>query len=485
MPGLYSALYGQPEFDWMFYSHTPNACKLAGDSGCFTTRGKMLGGSSAINSMIYARGFPADFNSWAASGNPGWDWNNVLPYFKKYEGNKDPEYVAYDNGYYHNANGPVKIKKAPLPPYSQFLADHFKEAGAPFIPDVNANWTLGYSVLQSTAYNGVRSSTAQEYLAPNKNRTNLHVVKHAFVTKVLINQNNKAYGVEFTITRNGKKYNAKAFAKLEVIVSAGTIQSPQLLMRSGIGPIGELKKCNIIPKAFLPVGENYIDHLTAIFIFKYNYTTPVLPLELITINSVFQYVTEKQGPFASVPFLSAYINTKNVSNLPDIQNSFLQFPMGTASQIQSTNTYANFPKLNPVVINANKEHAISILTIAILQPKSRGYIRISDCCECEKPYIYSGYLTDPEDQATMVRGIKNYLKLIESPALQKIGMEFVRPPLPECDPKYPSDEYWYCYMKYVTVSGSHMVGTGAMGSVVDSRLKVKYVKGLREIDAAM
>lgn len=346
----------------------------------------MLGGSSATNFMVFTRGFSADFDAW---GDTEWSWNKVLPYFKKYEGNEDPEYVAYDNGYYHNANGPVKIQKPTLPPYSQYFADALKAVGAPFIPDLNANWTLGYTICQSTVAYGIRSSTAQEYLSPNRNRKNLYVIKNAYADRILIDKNNRAYGVEFTYKRNGKKHKLKALAKREVIVSAGTILSPPLLMRAGIGPISELKRCNIMPRSILPVGDNYSDHLMTYTVFKYNYTTPVLSPELVTLNNLFQYVTEKKGPFSAVPYISGYVDSTNSTNLPDIQFFFLQLPMGTpATEIQSFNIYTDFPKLNSVMLNANKEHALSILALTLLQPKSRGYIRMPQNCESHKPYIY-------------------------------------------------------------------------------------------------
>lgn len=455
----------------------------------------MLGGCSSSSFMVYVRGRPIDFDAWASLGNPGWDWNNVLPYLKKFEGNMDPEFVKLANGYYHNANGPVKIHQNPLPAYSQFLADTFKAAGAEFIPDVNANWSLGYAIMQSTSYNGIRSSTAQAYLIPAKDRSNLHIIKHAYANRIRIDGNNKVTGVEFTYGKNNRKY--KANVRKEAIISAGAIQSPPLMMRSGIGPRNELEKCNITAKVNLPVGKNYIDHVLIDLIFKYNLPAALTPPppsspDLDTLNSIFQYVTVKQGPFAIVPYLGAYAVSTNSSssgsssNEPDLQYFFTQFPPATpANQIDGFNVFTDFPQLNPIIIDANRKHAISIVEVALLQPKSRGQITISDCCECEKPTIHSNYLTHPADQATIVRGIQKFMRFSQSAALRKIGMKFVRPPLNECDDKYPSDEYWYCYIKYVSTAGSHMIGTGALGTVVNPRLRVKKIKGLRQIDAGM
>lgn len=493
MPGLFLSLYQQPTVDWMHYSQSLDACRLAGNRGCFISRAKMLGGCSSSNFMNYVRGRPIDFNAWAALGNPGWDWNGVLPFFKKFEGNMDPEYIELANGDYHTANGPVKIHQSPLPPYSQFLADTFEAAGAEFIPDVNANWSLGYTILQKTSYNGVRSSTAQAYLIPAKNRPNLHIIKYAYANRIQIDGNNEVTGVEFTYGKNNRKYQANV--KKEAIISAGSIQSPPLLMRSGIGPRDELKKCNITSRANLPVGKNYIDHIFLVLIFKYNLPATLTPPvasspESDTLNSIFQYVTVKQGPFAIVPYLGAYAISTNSSssssNEPDLQYFFTQFPPATpANQIESFNLFTDFPQLNPILIDANRKHAISIVDVALLQPKSRGQITISDCCECDKPSIHSNYLTHPADKATIVRGIKKFMRFSRSAALRKISMDFVRPPLDECDAKYPSDEYWYCYIKYLSTAGSHMIGTSALGTVVDPRLRVKKIKGLRQIDAGM
>ncbi|XP_055302507.1 glucose dehydrogenase [FAD, quinone]-like [Sitodiplosis mosellana] len=478
------------KIDWKFYGNSTSACKLAGDRGCYLPRGKMLGGTSSMSHMVYERGIPEDFNEWAALGKPGWDYESVLAYFKKFEGNQNQPFVAYDNGRYHNAFGPFKVESVPLLPIEDAYVDAVKAARAQFVSDVNADKYLGYTVSQATSFNGTRSSSASAFLTPARHRNNLHVIKHAFVRKVLINRNNEAYGVEFTI-KGGHKM--KAYSRKEVIVSAGVIQSPPLLMRSGIGPKQHLEKRKIPCKANLAVGENYIDHVFIPMIFTLNIsTTPLSPLA--DLDGLYQYLVHNSGPLAARSILSAYLST-NGSSSPDIQLYMAGFPRGYSETVLT-----DFIKLTDFedvlaadVIKMNKQYDTFAVLVTLIKPKSRGMIRLKKkCSTCKRPDIYVNYLTDPEDRATVIRAIKGQLVLANTPSLQKINAKFIPVPIPECDSlDNQSDAYLDCYITYVSFSGTHQVGTSKMGgstdpkAVVDPQLRVYKTKQLRQIDAGV
>lgn len=312
------------EIDWQFYTESNDSCLGQTTQGCFWPRGKVLGGSSTINYMLYVRGNPADFNRWSELGNVGWDYENVLPYFKKLELNHHEDFVNYKNGKYHSADGLQNIDffaTDGTESQRELLLKAAIEAGNPHIDDINADIGLGYLNLQGFHYDGFRQSAAKSYLVPAKKRRNLHVIKNAMAQKVLIDENNKAYGVEFLY--NGNK-NFKAIAKKEVIVSCGSVMSPHLLMLSGIGPKEQLEPLGIEVKSDLAVGKNLIDHpgVTLWFRFDPTSTSPLNVLETVT-----QYITTRTGYLSSIGAtqFSGFINTVNGTGAPDFQLQFFYF----------------------------------------------------------------------------------------------------------------------------------------------------------------
>lgn len=475
------------QVDWQFYAQSSSACKLAPGGTCYLPRGRMLGGSSSINFMFFVRGVEDDYNEWAQLGNSGWDYESVLPYFRKFEGNENKKIVAYANGRYHGATGPLKIASTPISDIDGEIAELLAKSGIQFIPDLNADQKLGHAFIQLFASNGRRSSSASGYLTPARNRPNLHVIKQAYVNKILLNDNNEAYGVELEYKG---QYKLKVYSKKEVIVSAGAIQSPTLLMRSGIGPQKHLETQKITCKADLYVGDNYIDHVYVPMPFVLTINQTPLPLTY-TMNSLLQYVLSRSGPLAAPTFISAHINTVNGTGAPDIQLSYGNFPRGTPRiMLTGFMKFTNFEQLNDVFLNLNSQYDNSIVLITLLKPKSRGFIRLNECKKCSEATINSNYLTDPSDRETVMRAIKYVLSTYTSAAFKKRGASLIRIPIPECDKlEYLSDSYWDCYMTYFSIAGSHQVGTSKMGTdpraVVDSRLRVYKTKRLRQIDAGV
>lgn len=523
IPAYFAEMARTPSVDWIFHTYSDTACLLAKDKACYLPRGKlnilnwyfqivefnkfnnaisfslifpgkMLGGSSAMNFMFYVRGNSDNYNDWAALGNKGWDYESILPYMKKYEGNQNASFVAYDHGKYHSANGPIKVNSTPLGPVDQAIVDALQESGIKLIPDINADKKLGHLVLQQTAF-GRRSSTASSFLIPARNRTNLDIIKKAYVNKILLNDKNQAYGVEFTYDN---QYNWTAYTNKEVIVSCGTVQSPPLLMRSGIGPKSELKKRKIPVKVDLPVGQNFIDHTYVPLFYTFNVSTEAQSPQT-TLDQLYQYAAYQTGPLASIVFLDAHMNSYNPTALngasPDIQLFYSNSARGSggfAGVAKFTSYMDNLQEL----IEYNNEADVSSLFFTLIQPKSRGNITLQDCeyllnsTSCQDFKINAKYLHEESDRETFLRIIKYYTALLDSKPFQKINATFYQFPIPACDKyKVKSDDYWRCYIQQTTIPGSHMVGTNQMGvgpgAVVDPRLKVYNVTGLREIDAGM
>lgn len=449
-------------------------------------RGKMLGGTSSINSMNFIRGVPQDFDAWAEAGLEGWSYEDVLPYFKKYEGNQNEKFVAKDDGRYHSSTGPVKISSGPILKIDQTIMSLLNESGFEYFEDINAEKKCpGYTLLQKYSSGIQRSGAAYSFLAPAKDRKNLHVMKHAYVDRVLLDENNVAYGVE--ITYKGE-HKMRVNCTKEVIASAGAIQSPTLLMRSGIGPKEHLKERGIPCKADLPVGENFMDHLDTFLLFKYNNITSKPISELAMVDAFYRFLLFQGNSLGSAGVLIAEVDTTNSSDVPDVQFGFSNIPQGYPKEImEPTNMYTGLGSLNNFMVEANKDSAILFLWVTGLKPKSKGFIRLNETLQEE---ITSNFLTDASDRETLVRGINYFLTLTKSEAFQRAGTELLRFDLDECDElEYLSDEYWECYIKCVSNSIGHQVGTSKMGtdskSVVDSKLRVYKTERLRQIDCGM
>lgn len=345
---------------------------------------------------------------------------------------------------------------------------------------------------------GVRSSSARAYLYRLEDRPNLYVIKNAYATKVLINKEKVAYGVEFIL--DGKR-TMTAYATKEVIVSAGAIKTPPLLMRSGVGPRSLLERNDIPCKSDLAVGENLINHVYMRFQFTYNVSpTPLSPLFLL--DSLYQYATTKSGPFGPFSLFTAFLDTNNdeddyftatTNGSPDIEVYYYTIPRGATSMVESVNTFSATEKLNEQMIAAIQDSDILVLNLSFLKPKSRGVIELKKVkgSESQDSIIYSNYLGEPEDRATVLKAVKRHMDLMKSPAFEQIGLKFLRPDLPECDQFKDELDYLACHIKWCSSDGTHPHGTCKMApktdpkAVVDERLRVYGVAGLRVIDMSV
>ncbi|KAG8178922.1 hypothetical protein JTE90_014128 [Oedothorax gibbosus] len=415
-------------------------------------RGRALGGSSILNAMLYTRGNMRNYNDWATQGAEGWSEEDVKKYFLKLEDNRDQEYLA--NGY-HAQGGPISVEK---PKYSGETKHPIQEAAEQMgyqVVDVNGPTQTGFYDYQLTIRNGQRCSTAKAYLVPAENRTNLDVLTNAFVTKILF-EHNRAIGVQFEYKN---KLNTVKSSK-EVIVSGGAINTPQLLMLSGIGPKKVLNKLSIPLLKDLPVGENLQDHYAVALAFSINFSIAKPSQKLSDPVNIEEYINFRTGPLSSV-------------------TSWLAFLEGNTNEALDT----EFPEfelyLGDVDVSSFKAYNL----------KSDVYNEVNPY---DSPIIDPNYFGDPEDRKDIVEGLKVCHSIGTSAPLKKIGSKRFEIPHPECK-EHPidSDKYYDCLTRSFILTSYHPVGTAKMGSpddpttVVDPLLRVKGIEGLRIIDASV
>lgn len=492
IPGWYFAMQSTLA-DWDYHVEESETSCRGFRHGCHWPRGKMLGGSHGINAMVYFRGNPADYDNWADMGNPTWDWESVLKYFKKSESNQNVSFVNYQNGKYHGNDGPLSIDAYhTLNDSRQFILDAAREMGYEYLEDINADKYIGFGSVQGTIRNGERLTTAKAYLIPAKNRKNLDVIKHAHVTRVIIDDRNRATGVEFVYK---KIHQMEAHATREVIVSAGAINTPQLLMLSGIGMEHHLNQFKIPVKQNLAVGENLQDHVIVPLILSF----PGLSEEENIPNvadEFYNYLMHRSGPLGGIGLVSllGLVDTVNqTGQYPDIELQYFNFKAKSTKLEITLKEHIQFKEnIANGILKANAESETSILYVELLRPDSTGFVALKNLNPFDKPKIQPNYLGDQRDVDTLLRGIRFQQKLIVTKTFQKVGIEMVRLPLDDCDRMvYDSDEYWKCYMSYMASTVYHPMGTAKMGpkndpnAVVDSELKVYGVTGLRVIDASV
>lgn len=476
--------------DWQFGTEPQKACRIYG-KGCVWARGKMLGGSHGINAMLYIRGHDQDYDRWEALGNPTWNYETALKYFKKSEANKNASFVAHKNGKYHSDKGYLIVDTYGEPdPFGDVFIGAGKAFGYDYVEDWNREHLLGYGYAQGTIHKGRRQSVAKTFLGPAKDRPNLHVIKNAHVTRILFDDN-EAVGVEFIY--NG---TLKMVAKIrkEVILSAGAVSSPQLLMLSGIGPKKHLQHFNIPVKVDAAVGKNLQDHLSVVVFFEFHRSSPQQDSPADFLDSIYNYAIHNSGPMASlgVTDLVGFLNTQNGTGYPDIQLHFVVFKQNALD----LKDYLELQEMLDVTKNAlleqNKRSEIGVVYVILLNPQSIGKIELNSGSAADPPKIFANYFEHEDDMATLLRGVKQQVAMTETNTYREHEGEFLHLPIPDCDRfAFKSDDYFRCYIQHFSWTLYHPVGTSKMGpdsdsdAVVDHRLRVKGVKGLRQIDAGI
>ena len=427
----------------------------------FQPRGKTLGGSSSINAMLYVRGHKWDYDHWSNLGNKGWSYSEVLPYFRKAEHNE-----MFDDEF-HGQDGPLNVSKIrhENKPTKDFVESASKIYS--FNEDFNGSIQEGIGFYQTTQKNGKRCSAAKAYLVPILDRENLTVMTDTNVNKIII-ENKKAVGVE-CIDKDGKSFTIQA--DKEVLLSSGAFGSPQILLRSGVGPAEEIIKHGIDHKHELPgVGKNLQDHIDYLSVHKYN------SMELIgfSLKSIFykfpleilKYIFAKVGMFTStVAEAGGFIKSRQDIEIPDLQ---LHFAPAMVIDHGRTSVWG---------------HGLSC-HICLLRPKSRGEVTLNSSDPFEDPRIDPKFLSHPDDMKDMIAGYKKMMAILNTGPVSKYTSNHVQRPIDINDDKDIEQA-----IREDADTVYHPVGTCKMGSdemaVVNDSLKVHGIEGLRVIDASI
>ncbi|MBE2263005.1 MAG: choline dehydrogenase [Burkholderiaceae bacterium] len=427
----------------------------------YQPRGKVLGGSSSINAMIYIRGHKSDYDHWASLGNPGWRYDDLLPYFKRAENN---ERGADD---YHGTGGPLNVMdlRSPNPFNAHFIAAG-KQAGLPVSPDFNGAQFEGVGPYQVTHKNGERFSAAKGYLTPARSRANLQVITGAHTTRILM-EGKRAVGVEY---RQGAQTHVLR-ASREVLLCAGSLQSPQLLMLSGIGPAAELNKHGIPVVHDLPgVGQNLHDHVDVVQVYDAPEHKELFGISLAgivrAVKGIFEWRNHRSG-MLTTNFAEAggFFKSQPDEAVPDLQ---LHFVIGKLVDHGRKTAFG---------------HGYSC-HVCVLRPKSRGSLKLASADPMAAPLIDPNFLGDPDDLQRLVRGFKFMRSLMNQSALaSQGGRELASSAAAKTDAQIEA------FIRDHADTIYHPVGTCRMGpgpmDVVDAELRVHGIEGLRVVDASI
>jgi choline dehydrogenase len=428
-------------------------------------QGHVLGGGSSVNAMTYTRGVPADYAKWdEASGNAGWDWATMLPYFTKHEGNQRLNTAA------HGIDGPLKVSDPhhPICDASRAFVQTLQELGVGYATDVNSGRQEGVNIVQTTTYKGRRCSAVRAFLDPIRTDRRLTVKCNTTATR-LIFAGGRAVGVEFVDAR-GRTVET-AYADGEVILTAGAYASPKLLMLSGIGPAAHLAALGIATRVDLAgVGQNMQDHNSAALVASANTACGYFGEDrgLRMLKNGLQYLCFGSGPVASNSSeVMAFVRTAEAGAETDLQIYCM-------------------PAMTPTpLLSPPSGHGITLLA-NLIAPQSRGSIRLRSSDPAAAPIIEPNYLADPRDLRTLIAGLR-YLRTIAETAPMSRLIERVLAP----EPNIKSDAELGAYCKAVTTTNFHPVGSCRMGlesdpsAVLTPKLKVRGVEGLRIFDASM
>lgn len=465
IPGAYLKVHKSKD-DWGFWTEE-QAHVL--QRKIYLPRGKTLGGSSSTNAMAYVRGNPADYDGWAEQGNSGWSFNELLPYFKRSENHEQIDMM--DSGY-HSSSGELGVT---IPTRFQTpFVDGFIEAcaaiGIPKNIDYNGKMQEGASLVQSTIKNGKRESGATAFLKPALGRHNLIAITNARVDKIILEGKN-AVGVQYK--KGGK--TIQVYGQNEIILSAGTFKSPQLLMLSGIGALSELKNHGIdCIHELKGVGKNLQDHLFYPICAKSktqeginHYISPVNQ-----IKAAWNYFVNKKGVFCNSPLEGmAFFDLDQKGGKVNFQLHFSPISIGNQYGYDAYDLY-DYPRIDGFTILPT-----------LLHPKSRGTVSLSSSNPIEPPIIQPNFLKEKEDLDQLVKGGKLVFKIME----EKVMKNHIKVNgLPH---NRSSDDLLIEHIKKTLETVYHPVGTCKMGkdlmAVVDSNLKVHGIKSLRVVDASI
>ncbi|KAL9871580.1 glucose dehydrogenase [FAD, quinone] isoform 1-T1 [Glossina fuscipes fuscipes] len=493
---LLAAITLKTSYNWAYKTDpSPHSCLGLKDGVCYWHKGRGVGGSSLINFLLYSRGHYQDFDLWSKLGNKGWSYNEVLPYFKRSE---HFEIEKLKNSRFHGYTGPLNVSYATYK--SRILNAFFKwgvEMGYNVI-DVNAGQLSGFGKPQATLRNGKRCSTSKAFLQPIINRKNFHLSVRSRVTKIIFKnslENNKlvALGVEFV--KNNKRFMIKV--SQEVILSAGSVASPQLLLLSGIGPAENLRECGVPILNELQVGYNLQDHVVLPgLVFTTNETT-VNGRSLLNPRNIWQYLETGTGVYTIPGGVDglAFVSTPGSRFNKNYPNLEIVLGAGSLSSdsLRFTSSTWGLPEefYQQVFKGLEIKNAFDMQPV-LLRPQSRGRVSLKTRNPFAWPKMEGNILQHPDDIATLVEGVEMILQLAETSAMLRVDTKFNQRPFWRCNHlKFASWKYWHCCLRLYASTLQHQVGTCKMGppndseAVVDSQLMVYGVKNLRVVDASI
>ena len=459
IPLGYTKTYTEPRMNWMFDSEPE---KELNGSTLYQPRGKVLGGTSSINGMVYMRGTPTDYDGWRQKGCEGWDWDSVLPFFKKAE---DQERGADD---FHGAGGPLRVSNPVRSPLGDAMVQAAVEAGIPANNDFNGARQEGVGYYQTTTNKRRRWSSARAYLGPAKGRQNLTVATEAHATRILFD-GTRAVGVEYD-TPQGLK---TARARREIVVSGGVYGSPQLLQLSGLGPADLLREHGIaVVGDMAGVGKHLHDHFNTYLVWRCAQPVTINDLArspLLKVKAAAQYALNRSGHLSNAGiYAGAFVKSDPRLEQPDLQINMFG--------------WSAYERLRPGI----KPHPFSAFTLSPvnLRPEGRGTVRIKSPDPLAPPAIRFNFLASDYDFQALIYGTRLARKIVAQAALKPFVVEEIIPG-EECQ----SDDAMKEEIRLRGVSNLHPVGTCRMGhevdSVVDPRLRVHGIAGLRVADASI
>uniref|UniRef100_A0A1I8MUI4 Glucose-methanol-choline oxidoreductase N-terminal domain-containing protein n=1 Tax=Musca domestica TaxID=7370 RepID=A0A1I8MUI4_MUSDO len=462
------------------------SCKAFKNNQCRWSRGNCLGGTGSINGMVYVEGTPENHDLWCSQGSKGWCYDELRQFYTKA---KTPQ------GNSSHPLGYVVLNPANATDmeFVELVTSAWDELRQNRLTQFGDENYLHYNFANVTFANGHRWSTGKSYLGKVRQRPNLKVIKNARVTKLQFDkEHEKLLSVEFVVR---EKRTMKVQVNKEAILSAGALESPKLLMLSGIGPFSHLRRLNIPLRHNLPVGRNLQDHVVLNLYFK----MPPSPSSSGSndLDGIYEYLMHGTGPLASFATgqLTAYLKTdKNTTTTSKNMHSYLvAMKKGSFQQLELSAQVSGLKdELKNFLRQQLEHHDIFVVYILLAQPKSRGSIKLKTSSSKDPPIIDAGYLTQTEDKLILMSGIEYALNLLETSSFRERQIELLRIPLPECDGyQFKSLEYWHCFMEHFSSTGYHFAGTIKMGAkednitCVDPELRVKGVRNLRVADASI
>lgn len=502
VPGMFFSQLHSPE-DYS-YNVEPEklACHGYKNKLCKWSKGKALGGSSVLNAMLHVYGSDEDYNEWATRlGNKGWSYDQVLPYLKKSQNCGGHGHSNEWRSEYCSHDGPLSVRhynNSQQPEVYEMVLRAARELGVPTLATINGN--VGYGVAQKTLDKGRRVSASKAYLSPIKTRSNLYVMKSTRADGVLLqdDSSHRAVGVRVTL-KDGRSIDVKA--SKEVILSAGSVASPQLLMLSGIGPAKHLREMGI-PRVYadLPVGKNLQDHVMwwGLFLAFGNSSAKAgsPPSATYVLDAAYEYLIHNRGLLASIGTvdLMGFVNVDDSrAKYPNVQFIHGHIPHGhVLTVIDVLDGFYVDAEITREIIRIVTEADLLQIVPILLKPKSLGEIRLRSKNPAAPVRIYANYYSEQEDLDTMLKSLNFLKKLLNTKTFKRHEVRLRHLDISDCRHTEPdSEEYWKCNLRHTSSSIFHPVGTTRMSprgdptAVVDPWLKVHGIQGLRVIDASI